>query len=95
MPSDAEIVALHRQASAKPGGGEDLDVLFHNVDSVADVVTNVLATARGDSLTDSAGGRFAIGHLRSGEYTLEIVVGGEEPRRFKVAVPAPDYVLEI
>ncbi|MBN1641154.1 MAG: DUF4255 domain-containing protein [Anaerolineae bacterium] len=41
------------------------------------------------------GGRFAIGHLRSGEYTLEVAVDGGAPRRFKIAVPAPDYVLEI
>jgi hypothetical protein len=39
-------------------------------------------------------GRFAIGHLRSGEYTLEVAVDGGERHRFKIAVPAPDYVLE-
>ncbi len=40
-------------------------------------------------------GRFAIGPLRSGEYTLEISGPGREPRRCAIGVPAPDYDLEV
>ena len=39
--------------------------------------------------------RFTIGGLLAGEYTLEAVIDDKEPRRFRVSVPAPDYVLEL
>jgi hypothetical protein len=41
------------------------------------------------------GGRFTIGNLRAGQYTLEVSVEGEEPRRHAITVPAPDYDLEV
>jgi hypothetical protein len=40
-------------------------------------------------------GRFAIGHLRAGEYTLEITVTGRPTRRYPITVPAADYDLEV
>jgi hypothetical protein len=40
-------------------------------------------------------GRFAIGHLEAGEYTLEISGTGEPPRRYSITVPAADYDLEV
>jgi Pvc16 N-terminal domain len=40
-------------------------------------------------------GRFVIGHLVAGEYTLEISVAGRPPRRYSIAVPAADYDLEV
>jgi len=39
-------------------------------------------------------GRFAFGRLRAGEYTLEVTVEGQAPRRHTITVPAPDYDLE-
>jgi len=50
MPANSVGVStrLHAGAELQP------HVLFSNVESIADVVTNVMATARGDSLTDSA-----------------------------------------
>jgi hypothetical protein len=48
----------------------------------------------GDTLELKDEGRFAIGHLQAGEYTLEVTVGAGRPRRFKITVPAPDYDLE-
>lgn len=42
-----------------------------------------------------SGGRFTIGNLRAGQYTLEVSVKGQEPRRYQIAVPAPDYDLEV
>jgi hypothetical protein len=40
-------------------------------------------------------GRFAIGRLQAGEYTLEVSVNGGEPHRYKIAVPSPDYEIEV
>ena len=40
-------------------------------------------------------GRFAIGGLKAGDYTLEVAVEGRKPRRFSIAVPAADYELKV
>jgi hypothetical protein len=40
-------------------------------------------------------GRFAIGHLEAGEYTLELTMAGRPPRRYPITVPAADYDLEV
>ena len=40
-------------------------------------------------------GRFSIGHLRAGEYTLSVAQDGGEPHLFQIAVPAPDYDLDL
>ncbi len=43
----------------------------------------------------SADGRFTVGPLRAGEYTLAVSVAGHEARRRAIAVPAPDYELVV
>ena len=40
-------------------------------------------------------GRFNIGRLEAGEYTLEARVEGQEAKRYRIVVPAPDYILEL
>ncbi len=40
-------------------------------------------------------GRFTIGRLQAGEYTLEVTVEGRPSRRFPITVPAADYDLEV
>lgn len=40
-------------------------------------------------------GRFAIGRLRTGKYTLEIQSGNAKPERHKLVVPAPDYDIDV
>jgi len=40
-------------------------------------------------------GRFSVGNLKAGEYTLEISVEGGKPRKHKVTVPSADYNLEV
>jgi hypothetical protein len=40
-------------------------------------------------------GRFVIGRLKEGDYTLEVVVKGRKPRRHKITVPSPDYEFEV
>jgi hypothetical protein len=40
-------------------------------------------------------GRFAIGRLEAGDYTLELSRDGGKPRRYEITVPSPDYDLEV
>jgi hypothetical protein len=40
-------------------------------------------------------GRFVIGRLRAGEYTLEVSSEGRKPQRHKIVVPSPGYDLEV
>jgi hypothetical protein len=40
-------------------------------------------------------GRFNIGRLEAGNYTLEAVVDGGRPRRYPITVPSPDYDIEV
>jgi hypothetical protein len=40
-------------------------------------------------------GRFAVGNLKAGEYTLEISVEGGKPRKHKITVPSADYNFEV
>lgn len=40
-------------------------------------------------------GRFAIGNLEEGSYTLELIANGSPARRYPIKVPAPDYTLEV
>lgn len=40
-------------------------------------------------------GRFTIGQLQAGEYTLEVAVNGGKPRQHKITVPAPDYEVSV
>lgn len=40
-------------------------------------------------------GRFTIGKLRAGDYTLEVAADGRTLKRHKITVPAPDYELEV
>jgi len=40
-------------------------------------------------------GRFAIGNLEAGDYTLEISIPGRRSKRHKITVPSPDYELEV
>jgi hypothetical protein len=39
-------------------------------------------------------GRFSIGRLRAGDYTLQVVINGGKPKRHPIRVPAPDYEIE-
>lgn len=55
----------------------------------------VLLVEQGREVSLEEGGRFAIGHLRAGEYTLAVSTDGSEPQQFKIAVPAPDYDLDL
>jgi hypothetical protein len=55
----------------------------------------VLLVEQGREVPVEEDGRFAIGHLRAGEYTLAVSMDGSEPQYRKIAVPAPDYDLDL
>lgn len=40
-------------------------------------------------------GRFVIGNLEAGNYTLEVSVENKKPKQHKITVPAPDYELKV
>ncbi len=40
-------------------------------------------------------GRFSIGNLEAGDYTLEFTAEGGAPRRYPIKVPAPDYEFNV
>jgi hypothetical protein len=40
-------------------------------------------------------GRFSVGNLEAGDYTLEFTSEGAAPRRFPIKVPAPDYEFDV
>jgi hypothetical protein len=50
---------------------------------------------RGLQVAVQPDGRFTIGQLRTGTYTLEVAAGDSPARRYHIAVPAPDYTLEV
>lgn len=49
----------------------------------------------GRNITLQHEGRFAIGNLKPGDYTLEITAEGIAPSRHKITVPSPDYDIDI
>lgn len=58
-------------------------------------VVRLTLVEQGREVPIQAEGRFAIGHLRAGEYTLEISGTGRADRRYRIVVPAADYDLEV
>jgi hypothetical protein len=50
---------------------------------------------QGQAVAVQPEGRFTIGNLKAGDYTLEVAVDGGQPRRYKITVPSPDYDLEV
>lgn len=50
---------------------------------------------RGIEIPIRQDGNFVIGHVQEGEYTLSVAVDGQELHRFRIAVPSPDYILEV
>jgi len=49
---------------------------------------------RGQDVTVQSDGRFAIGRLQAGDYTLEAARDGGKARRYRITVPGPDYDIE-
>jgi len=63
-----------------------------HTDKPLDQITLELVDRGGDVPLDEDG-RFSIGKLAAGEYTLEATTVDGESKRFQITVPAPDYEL--
>ncbi|MBN2145915.1 MAG: DUF4255 domain-containing protein [Anaerolineales bacterium] len=50
---------------------------------------------RGDKIHLDENGRFTVGRLRAGDYTLAISSNGEVLKTFSITVPSPEYELEL
>ncbi len=66
---------------------------LHSDQPLEDVLMTLVE--RGVEVPLQPEGRFAIGNLKAGNYTLEISVKGRKPRRHKITVPAADYDFEV
>ncbi len=56
---------------------------------------NMKLVDRGLNVPVQSGGRFIIGNLKAGDYTLEVSTKGRKPSRYEITVPAQSYDLEI
>lgn len=65
----------------------------HTKKALADVKLKLVERDLAITLQDE--GRFTIGKLQAGDYTLEVSANGSKPKRHKITVPAPDYDLNI
>ncbi|MFQ5793368.1 MAG: carboxypeptidase-like regulatory domain-containing protein, partial [Acidobacteriota bacterium] len=50
---------------------------------------------RGQSVTVHEGGRFVVGNLEAGKYTLELSAEGLKPTRHKITVPSKSYDIKV
>ncbi|NOZ06899.1 MAG: DUF4255 domain-containing protein [Chloroflexi bacterium] len=50
---------------------------------------------RGQPVPVQKDGRFVVGNLEAGTYTLEVSIEGHKPKRHKIVVPSKNYDLEI
>lgn len=57
--------------------------------------TKLVLVEKGREVSLRPDGRFAIGGLEAGDYTLEVIVGERQPRRYPITVPAADYDLVV
>jgi hypothetical protein len=57
--------------------------------------TKLLLVEKGRQVSLRPDGRFAIGGLEAGDYTLELIVDGQKSRQYPITVPAADYDLVV
>ncbi len=69
------------------GGTIDSD---HSLDTM-----ELFLVEQGREIVIQPEGRFAIGNLKAGDYTLEITVEGQKPKQHQITVPSPDYDLKV
>ena len=55
----------------------------------------LMLVERNQTITIQEEGRFAIGNLRAGEYTLEVAVKDGKSRQHKITVPSADYDIKV
>jgi hypothetical protein len=64
-------------------------------DSIDTTQLRLTLLERGVEIEIKPEGRFSIGNLEAGDYTLEVTGAGEASRRYPIKVPAPDYDLDL
>ncbi len=87
-----------RQALLKPAGADTYWTIGGTLRSKQPLnveQVQLKLVERGWAVEVKPEGRFTIGNLEAGDYTLEITPPGAEPQRRAIKVPAPDYDLEI
>jgi hypothetical protein len=67
----------------------------HSEDGVSVKEMALTLVEHGVAIPLNDDGRFTVGPLRAGEYTLSVSVAGHEARRRTITVPAPDYELVV
>jgi hypothetical protein len=77
---------------AKSGSYWTIGGVVRSQQPLSDISVTVVESGQKASFQD---GRFAIGNLRPGDYTLEIAAEGRQPSRHKITVPAPDYDFDL
>ncbi len=55
----------------------------------------LLLVERGLEIPVQPDGRFIVGPLEAGTFTLELAIEGRPPRRYPITVPAADYILAV
>ncbi len=65
---------------------------IHTLDTIKEL--QVKLVERGVTVPLQDGGRFTIGNLQAGRYTLEISAEGRPSARHEITVPAPDYDID-
>ena len=86
------------QKLVKPGGSDvywSVGGILHSREVLDLTKVRLTLLERGVEIEIRPEGRFSIGNLEAGDYTLEVKDNGETSRRFPIKVPAPDYDLEI
>lgn len=87
-PRTQHLVEAHNPDSFWSIGG-----MVQSAQPLADIQVRLLEQGINVFLQEE--GRFVIGNLKAGDYTLEVSVKGRKPRRHKIKVPAADYTIEV
>lgn len=109
-PDDSRPVSLVREYELRVGQSSDPRKEKLDEDVAPDVFWTIGGTLKTQTPLDQiemrlverdrkvevmSGGRFVVGPLHGGNYTLEVKVEGHKPRRFTIKVPSADVELEL
>ncbi len=86
------------QTLVKPAGADTfwtIGGVLQSKEPLAPDRVRLTLVERGMEIEVKPEGRFSIGNLETGDYTLECAITDGETRRYKIKVPSPDYVLEV
>jgi hypothetical protein len=85
-----------RQRQIEPNGTDQFWTIGGRIDSKKPLeVLQVRLAEKALPVVVHPDGRFSIGNLKAGDYTLEISATGQKTQRHKLTVPSPDYEITI